>query len=693
VLVIVGYFLIGLVAFWPEYPGISHNLFGITGDFTQSVWFLGWVPHALSHGVDPFFSNAMFVPTGVNLAQNTESPLLGLVSAPLALTFSPLVGTNLLMVLGMPVSATAAFVVLRRWNVWRPAAALGGLIYGFSPYMVGESLAHVELIFVPLPPLIALTITSILQRRGSPRRLGLQLGLLVTAQYLISPEVLATVGLLAAVSLAIVAIRRPRDFREMTRTVSGPMGIALVVTAVLLAYPVWMMLGGPQHFTGPARPTTNTFHNDLFNFVVPGPLQKVSLGMRSLGNRLADGGDPVEDGGYIGVPLLIITGILAWRSRRSPRTQLAVVLLLGAALLSLGPRLAVDGRLTHIPLPFLLLDHLPLFDNILPGRICFEVGACLAAVIAFGLDDVHRAPARGRQYGPGRRGRARGRGAAVFAGVTLAVLVATQLPQWPYAAPAAAVLPTVLRQAVPAGDPVAITYPYDTNYTGNQPLLWQAEDGFAFRLLGGYAYHPDSGGRPELIPSPMRPQGLQEFLAGQESSGLSGLYGPPLPVSPQLVSATRTTLSRYDVRLVIVDRSVSGSGPVVELFNDALGRPKRSVGQFSMWADWHGLPKHQVFPDLLTSVLRPENGATLSGVELLDAKTSDYLKVTKVEFYLTGGSQHDTLIATADLALYGWFSHWNTATVANGTYTLQSVAYDAAGRSSRSKGIVVTIKN
>jgi hypothetical protein len=31
--------------------------------------------------------------------------------------------------------------------------------------------------------------------------------------------------------------------------------------------------------------------------------------------------------------------------------------------------------------------------------------------------------------------------------------------------------------------------------------------------------------------------------------------------------------------------------------------------------------------------------------------------------------------------------------VANGTYTLQSVAYDAAGRSSRSKGIVVTIKN
>jgi hypothetical protein len=271
-----------------------------------------------------------------------------------------------------------------------------------------------------------------------------------------------------------------------------------------------------------------------------------------------DGNDPVEFSGYIGVPLLIVAGIFAWHSRRSSRTQLAAVLLLGAALLSLGPHLAVNGHLTRIPLPFLLFDHIPLLDNILPIRLCFEVGAFLAALIAFGLDDLHRAPARDHLYGSAQRWWVRGRGSAVFAGITLVVLVVTQLPQWPYVAPPAVALPAILRQAIPTGDPVAITYPFDTSYTSNQPMLWQAEDSFDFRLLGGYADHPDSSGHASILPSLMNPPGLQQFLAG-------GLYGPTLFVSPKLVAGTRTALSRYDVRLVIVDRSVSGSGPVMEL--------------------------------------------------------------------------------------------------------------------------------
>ena len=89
--VIVVYLLIGIVAFWPVYPGISRHLFGYAADFTQTVWFLDWVPHALAHGLNPFFSNAIYVPTGVNLAQNTSTPLLGLITAPFAPVFSPVV--------------------------------------------------------------------------------------------------------------------------------------------------------------------------------------------------------------------------------------------------------------------------------------------------------------------------------------------------------------------------------------------------------------------------------------------------------------------------------------------------------------------------------------------------------------------------------------------------------------------------
>jgi peptidoglycan/LPS O-acetylase OafA/YrhL len=71
--------------------------------------------------------------------------------------------------------------------------------------MVGQSRDHIELIFVPLPPFIALTVVSILQRRGSPLRLGIQLGLLVTAQYLISPEITAIVGVLTVAAVVFTA--------------------------------------------------------------------------------------------------------------------------------------------------------------------------------------------------------------------------------------------------------------------------------------------------------------------------------------------------------------------------------------------------------------------------------------------------------------------------------------------------------
>ena len=159
--VVVGtYLVLGLVAYWPVLPGISDHFFGRTADYVLSAWFIGWIPHAITHGLNPFFTNSMFVPTGVNLAQNTESPLLGLIGAPLTEAFGPLVTTNVLMVLAMPVSATAAFVVLRKWKVWLPGAALGGLLYGFSPYMVGQGSDHLVFTFVPIPPFIALSIVS-----------------------------------------------------------------------------------------------------------------------------------------------------------------------------------------------------------------------------------------------------------------------------------------------------------------------------------------------------------------------------------------------------------------------------------------------------------------------------------------------------------------------------------------------------
>lgn len=554
----------------------------------MSLWELAWVHHALEHGMNPFFSHAMFVPGGMNLGMNTATPLLGLVTTPLALFLGPVTILNLIAVVAMPISAAAAFFVLRKWNVWLPAAAIGGLVYGFGPNTVGQNLdLHIYLTFIPLPPLIAAAAVAILQRRAFSWRLGLLLGVLFSAQYLIMPEVAAFVVILGLAAIALAAIRRPALARELAKPAASSALFAGLVALVLLAYPVWMLIAGPQHVPTPPHPPGNPYdNNDLLNFFVPGPTQRVSFGMRSLGlrvDRLITG-----ENSYIGIPVLLVVGYLAYRSRRDPRVQLCAALLVVCAILTLGAHLVVDGHRTGIPLPFLILDHVPVFNSMIPPRLAFGVDASLAALLAFSLDDVRRDKRTSLQGAPGQRFRTPALRNGFLAAGVLAVLAVTLLPQWPYGRTRAVTLPAQIHQAIPAGDPVAMTYPYAT-YFHTQPMVWQANDDFDFQLLGGYGFHPwprsaDPSGwlgldRP-LEPVPMNPAGLQQFLANQE--GVT-LYGPKPALNSSLVAVTRTTLSRYDVKVVIVDRSAAGSGPVVQLFQMALGSPTATGGSFVLW--------------------------------------------------------------------------------------------------------------
>ena len=489
-----GYAVLGIISFWPVATGITSRLNGPPdSDSILFLWFIGWVPHALAHGLNPLFSNALLVPHGVNLAENTSSAFLGLLATPLTLLFGPTVATNVIMMAAMPLSAASAFYVLRVWKVWLPAAALGGLLYGFSPFMVSESIAHPEFTFVPIPPLIALTIVRILQRKGSPVRLGTTLGILLAAQFLISEEIFAIVVIVCVVAVVLVGVRHPGGAADMVRTSWRPVAVALVVVGAVLAYPLWLMFAGPQHFAGTTFPLDNPFHNDVLSMFAPSPMQRFSLGLRSLGNRLLIG-PTTETVGYIGIPLVLVTVAIVWRSRRSPRMQLAAALLALSALLSFGTQLGIDGHRTGVPGPFLLIAHLPLLANILPSRFSLVTDAMVAAIVAFGLDDLRlaRESATRNAHATHRSG-FWFRTSVVLTVVVAAIIVITQFPVWPYTTQSAQGLPRSVRGHLPAGNPVAITYPFDATYF-TQPELWQADDGYAFKLLEGT---PTTRTRPE----------------------------------------------------------------------------------------------------------------------------------------------------------------------------------------------------
>ncbi len=275
------------------------------------------------------------------------------------------------------------------------------------------------------------------------------------------------------------------------------------------------------------------------------------------------------------MPILLIAGLLAFRSRRNPRMQLSVLLVYAAGLISLGPYLSVDGRLSRVPLPDLVLSNIPLLNNLLPVRVSFEVDAFIAAVVAFGLDDVHRT----LSLVPGALHTSQ-RMACIVCSLATLVLVVTQLPDWPYRSQLAPALPTAVRDLIPGDDPIAITYPY-TGIFISTPMDWQAGSGFNFRLSGGYGLHPGATGTVAEWPNVMTPRGLQEFIAGETPPSV---YGPPLAVTPGLVAETREALIDNDIRVVIVKRSVPNSGDVIDLFSQAIGPPQRAADGFLLWS-------------------------------------------------------------------------------------------------------------
>ena len=57
---------------WAE-GASTHTLCGC-GDPALFLWFFQWPATALAHGQNPFFSTALFHPTGINLLAQTRSP-------------------------------------------------------------------------------------------------------------------------------------------------------------------------------------------------------------------------------------------------------------------------------------------------------------------------------------------------------------------------------------------------------------------------------------------------------------------------------------------------------------------------------------------------------------------------------------------------------------------------------------------
>jgi len=574
VVVIVAYAGLAVLPYWHFWSAGGTRLAGKGGDLALDTWFLDWTAYALAHGHNPLVTDWGNYPFGVNGITNTSVPLLGILAAPVTLLFGAFITVTLLFTLAFPLSSLSAYVLLRRWVRWRPAAFGGGLLYGFSPYLVAQGLGHLHLVFVPLPPLIFL----VLVRMSAPQARnacawGAVLALLCVAQFFISAEVLASTAVVGAIGLAVAAAVDPAAARARWTFAARAIGTASLITAALLGYPLWLLVAGPARISGPAQ-QTSYYRGNLLAPVIPDS----AMHFRVAGwVRLADtfSGNASENGSYLGlaVLLLLIAGTVAlWRR---PVVKVAALTTVAAFVLSLGSRLTAGRYVWQaVPLPEAALNHIPVLDNTLAARYSLYVMLGAALIFALTLealrdrlDDL----LRGR-LSPGRHRLAL---AAACGGLACLALVPL-LPAWPYAARVTQVpgyFSSGQVTAVPSGT-VAVLYPFPTSGDAT-PMLWQIAAGLRFKTPGGRFVIPAPGaaGTPASDQLPLVGQAFAQLDRGQL---------PALTAARR--SALRAQLRAWDVRAILVQPLGARPALVLPFFEWLLGHPPDvSSGGISAW--------------------------------------------------------------------------------------------------------------
>ncbi len=492
-------YAVGSLALWgrPILERLSSSYTGVgKEDAKLYAWVLRWWPYAIAHGLNPFVNRVVWVPNGVNMAWVTGLPGPSLVTAPITLTAGPVASLNILLLLGPPLAAWAAYLACSRITRSFFPSLAGGYLFGFSTYEVAQMHGHLNLVLIfPVPLAVYLAL------RRSDGALGrvafvLLLALTLVVEFSISTEVFATMTVMAAVALLGAFLLGPAGLRKQVLLTTGLIGLSYVITAVVISPYLYYALIGVPH--GPVR-TPGGGSVDLLSFLVPRFSTWIGGGaFRRFAHPFPT--TVVEDGAYIGIPLLFVllhSVITGWRQR-------AMWLLLGfvglAAVLSLGPVLHVHGD-PSIGLPWRALASMPLIQDALPGRFTAYMWLGIGIIVARWL---------------AVRSALGIRWLCVTAGALLLLPVVASPPYHPPVTVPSFITDGIYRRYIAPGETILAIG--DEN---GDEMLWQAETGMYFRLGRGYVGLPPqffAGTDPLSLRSPqyIDPTTFQAFLAAHQ---------------------------------------------------------------------------------------------------------------------------------------------------------------------------------
>lgn len=517
-------YLLPPIASAPE----RRHIGGLFKDPQILIWSFAWWPHAIGHGLNPFYTHAIWSPDGVNLAWATSVPGLAIPFTPVTLVFGPTFAYNVACILMPALAAWTAFLLCRYLTESTWPSLVGGYLFGFSTYVLSAELSHIHTAAVFLLPLVALLVLRFLRGETSARRFVVLLALALAWQATLATEVLFMLTLALVVSFAAAALLVP-DVRAGLRRLLVPLGAAYVLAGVLVSPFVYFVLSSSEKTPNPGA---SSFRGDLLEFVVP---TRASFGgWWSAGVASHYPANDIERGAYLGAPLL---AVLAWywlAQRRRPAARLLLVLFVVAALATLGSRLTVDGS-PSVWLPWSLVAHRSVFENVMPVRFGLFCALVASVVAALWLAAGGRSWLR-----------------VVLVGLALVAVVPNlSWSAWSRRPDVPALFTSgTYRECIPRNANV-IVFPVGPR---GDSMIWQADAHFWFRMAGGYI--------TPVVPSGFLEPAVQHVTTADRPSEVTA-------------NAVRALARLKSASLVVVDADVASTwAPVLA----PLGRPEAVGG-------------------------------------------------------------------------------------------------------------------
>ncbi|MBI2136185.1 hypothetical protein HYU06_03880 [Candidatus Woesearchaeota archaeon] len=142
---------------YPLIFNLSASVAGMGGDSRWAIWQFWWADKALDEGRSFFHSDYLYYPAGKNISFNIDG-IINIFAAVFMhkIGFSFYAAYNLILLSTFFLSAFGAYLLAKYITKDQKASIIAGIIFGFSPYHIGQSQGHLALATISFIPYFVL---------------------------------------------------------------------------------------------------------------------------------------------------------------------------------------------------------------------------------------------------------------------------------------------------------------------------------------------------------------------------------------------------------------------------------------------------------------------------------------------------------------------------------------------------------